>query len=244
MTPSLTTLADLVLPRHCALCSAPGELDRGLCRPCHVELASGLLDPPRLALPDPVPPGFPACSTAASGSAVRGLVTAWKDEGRRDVEPLLVGLLAAAVPVVLPTDVRARARWRESPVLIVPVPSSPRSRRARGWSPMASLAGHLAGLLPEAAAVRALRHRRTVADQSRLGWDARRRNLHGAMSVSAEVDGCFCLLVDDMCTTGATLTEAARALRSAGAAEVVAATCAASLRKRLPRAREATSVRS
>jgi predicted amidophosphoribosyltransferase len=66
-----------------------------------------------------------------------------------------------------------------------------------------------------------LRHNRRVGDQSDL--DARNRwvNLSGAMSVRKGtkhiLSGASCLVVDDILTTGATLCEAVRALRAAGA---------------------------
>jgi predicted amidophosphoribosyltransferase len=68
--------------------------------------------------------------------------------------------------------------------------------------------------------VPALRHRRAVADQSGLDAAARAANLAGALEVRSrwrgEIAGAACLLVDDVMTTGATLAEAADAIRRAG----------------------------
>ena len=75
-----------------------------------------------------------------------------------------------------------------------------------------------------------LRHTRRVGDQAGLGRDARAANLAGALAVRPRardaVRGAACLVVDDVLTTGATVAEAARALRSDGAAHVAAATLA------------------
>lgn len=128
------------------------------------------------------------------------------------------------------------------PVLAVPVPSSGTSTRRRGDAPLEGLvtaashrvdpAGRL--LLPAPA----LRVRRRVADQAGLDHRARAANLEHAMEVrgrwAAVVAGATCLLVDDVLTTGATLVEATRALRRAGAAHVVAVTAAATRRRGIP----------
>jgi len=66
--------------------------------------------------------------------------------------------------------------------------------------------------------------------QKTLSIDERARNLEGVFEVSAAVAGRRFLLVDDVVTTGATLSAAAAALRSAGA-EVVATAVVASTPK-------------
>ncbi|MGB7819090.1 MAG: phosphoribosyltransferase family protein, partial [Ornithinibacter sp.] len=92
---------------------------------------------------------------------------------------------------------------------------------------------HAAGPLVVAPA---LRHVRAVADQSGLGREERARNLNRALSVDPAwrdvIAGVPCLLVDDVVTTGATLCEAARAIRAEGASAVVAVTVAATPSRR------------
>jgi predicted amidophosphoribosyltransferase len=78
--------------------------------------------------------------------------------------------------------------------------------------------------------VQALQHRRRVADQAGLTATARSANLTGALRARLDLRGVRVIVVDDVVTTGATLTEAARALRAAGAEVPAAAVIAATER--------------
>ncbi|MEV5882000.1 ComF family protein [Streptomyces sp. NPDC052020] len=108
-------------------------------------------------------------------------------------------------------------------VLLVPVPSTRRAVRARGHDPARRIALAAAGELRRsgtpARMLGALRHRRAVADQSGLGSRQRRDNLAGALAVvpgAARLlrGAAAVVLVDDVMTTGASLAEAARAVRA------------------------------
>ncbi|MFF0084698.1 ComF family protein [Streptomyces canus] len=122
-------------------------------------------------------------------------------------------------------------RWRGDgpgvPVLLVPVPSARWAVRARGHDPARRIALTAAGELRRAGTparvVAVLRQRRRVADQSGLNSRQRLDNLAGALTVVPGggrllAEGLV-VLVDDLMTTGASLTEAARAVREARARE-------------------------
>ncbi|MFE6957949.1 ComF family protein [Streptomyces sp. NPDC057696] len=111
-----------------------------------------------------------------------------------------------------------------TPLLLVPVPSARKAVRARGHDPARRIAYAAAAELRRAGVparvLAALRQRRAVADQA--GLDSRRRlaNLAGALEVSQGArallaSGGRIVLVDDVMTTGASLAEAARAIRAA-----------------------------
>ncbi len=236
-----------MLPSRCAAChGAAGPL----CPTCAEAVRCSSR---RVALggvgPRPPPPGMPSCWAGARfEGALRQAVTAYKDEGRRDLRATLARALAAALAAAATGDPVLRRRLGSGEeVLVVPVPTSRASRRRRGDDPVLDLAvaataavngggttrrpatgswGGTGGLV----VVPALVHTRRVADQAHLGRQARAANLSGAMVVGAPwrvlVADATCVLVDDVVTTGATLTEAARALRDAGVRHVAAATCA------------------
>ncbi|MEU9785928.1 ComF family protein [Streptomyces phaeochromogenes] len=110
-----------------------------------------------------------------------------------------------------------------TPVSLVPVPSAPWAVRARGHDPARRIALAAAGELRRtgtpARVVAVLRQRRAVADQSGLNSRQRLDNLAGALEVPAGgarllAGGGRVVIVDDLMTTGASLTEAARALKA------------------------------
>ena len=235
-------LVGLALPVACAGCGRP---DDQVCRGCQTELdRCRWPEGARQVRPDPCPQGL--TSVHASGryeGPLAAVVAAYKDDGRRDCGSLLGELLAASVDAAVTHSGAARellAR-HNGPILAVPVPSSAASRRARGDTPLVALAGHaLRGVADhELRLSEALRPVRRVADQAGLGARERAVNLEHSMGVQprweAAVPGAVCVVLDDVLTTGATLVEAARALRSAGAAAVLAATICATQRRRLPR---------
>jgi predicted amidophosphoribosyltransferase len=167
------------------------------------------------------------------------ITAAYKDDDRRDCAGLLADLLGRAVDAALrasPTHLSVLGGGN-GPVLLVPVPSSAAARRRRGDAPLNALAATVARHFhdDEVVVADALKPRRRVADQA--GLDARQRadNLEHSMVVRRRwepvVARSACLVVDDVLTTGATLVEAARALRSGGSGTVVAATLCATQRR-------------
>lgn len=164
----------------------------------------------------------------------RRLLLAFKEGGRHELGEPVADLLARAVLVAV-----LREADPSAPMRLVPVPSRPRTRRARGADlglVVARLAA--AGLRRagwDARAVPLLRHRSSSRDQAGLNRRGRLRNVSGTLMArgrprpaDAAAPAERWLVVDDIVTTGATLREAARALLMAGfpvaGAAVVAAT--------------------
>jgi predicted amidophosphoribosyltransferase len=90
--------------------------------------------------------------------------------------------------------------------------------------------GHNSDTRAAVSCVPALEHRRRVADQAGLTAPDRATNLSGALRTRRDLHGVRVIVVDDVVTSGSTLTEAARALRATGAEVPAAAVIAATER--------------
>jgi predicted amidophosphoribosyltransferase len=225
----LNAVLDLVLPQVCAGCGATGAR---CCGGCLAELTAA----PARRLPEPVPAGLPDCWSAARyEGAVRRAVVAYKERGA----VALAGVLAQVLAFTVLTAIGAGAFGAAAgPFAVVPVPSGRHSRRARGHDPVGRLAvlvvRHLRAYGLGAELWTALVQARRVADQAGLSSAERGANLAGSLRVPRAAKGppaARVLLLDDIVTTGATLVEAARALRSAGVAAPLAVTVAATRRR-------------
>ncbi len=208
-----TAAADFLLGAVCPGCGRPS---RALCATCTAAIAPR----PSVVRSRPV-------DVAASGEhtdMLRLAIVAWKEEGRTSLLRPLAHLLATSVAEVVGDST--------TPVVLVPVPTSRRSRLARGADVVDQLAGAAAVLLrgvgADVTVRQALRVARRTVDQSGLGARDRVRNLAGAFALRSDeglAHGTV-VVVDDIVTTGATIAEAVRALTAAGhrprAAAVVA----------------------
>ena len=183
---ALGAARELALPARCVCCGRPGAW---WCDPC-------------VATIPPLPPqapiaGVPFTPAVAYEGAARELLLALKDRHISAAAEPLGRLLGR----VLPPD---------GPPL-VPVPATTRSWLERGFDPLELILAGTAGA----------RVRRSLAWQGRrrpqksLDRADRRRNVAGALRVRTPPSGPV-LVVDDVITTGATVTEAVVTLRTAG----------------------------
>lgn len=200
------TALDLVVPQECAGCGVAGW---AWCPACDAGSAG---------LVQVLPGGLPMAAAAPHDGPAGQAVVAFKDRGARRAAGPLGHLLAEAVRAVLQagcaTDPPGQPTW------LVPVPSRPSARRARGADHMQVLAARAARELRSAGIpahrLAALRHVRTAADQRDLSRAQRQANLAGALRADRIPPGRV-VVVDDVLTTGATAGEAVRAARAAGA---------------------------
>lgn len=199
-------MADLLVGARCPGCQRPGL---GLCERCRDALAGR-----KRVIPGAIPLGV----GTEYGPLVRALVTAHKDRGAWFLCRPLGDLLAEAVA----------ALGLDGPLVLAPVPSSAASVRERGYDHGAALGGRAARTLRAAdvdvTARQLLRRTRPVADQSGLGRHERARNQRGTMAAAAGSGAV--VVVDDLCTTGASVAESVRALRASGWTVVGAAVVA------------------
>jgi predicted amidophosphoribosyltransferase len=196
-----------------------------LCATCTAQL----LGPARPAEVSPRPVLLPPVWTvAAYAGPVREAVTAFKDHGR--------WVLRQPLGKALATSIAAAAKDLGGPLLVVPVPGSPGSARARDGDHVGELARvavrHLRATGADVRVVHGLVGVRRRRDQVGLDRAAREVNLATSMRATSSVVGAHSIvLVDDVVTTGASLAEAARALRAAGMAPSAAAVVAATPRR-------------
>jgi ComF family protein len=195
------------VPGFCADCSLLVEpRDGPSCPTCDAE-AEGPCDRCR-ARP---PPFARAWGRFTYGGPVGDAIRAAKYRGRPDGVPAVARLLAAHVPAALHGD---------PPTLVVPVPLHPRRVAERGMHVPHLLAASVARVLGVPLRARALRRVRHTPAQAELDDEARRENVSGVFAARRPIDGADVLLVDDVVTTGATVSEAARVLLTAGASRV------------------------
>lgn len=213
MKPILNTLKALLYPPRCVICRRllEDEAER-LCPDC-----AGLAGEP--------------ISGARRGQhysrwvsvfpyedQVRSSILRYKFSGCRFYARTYGPLLARAIQKGLGTD------WD----LMTYVPLSPKRRRRRGYDQALLLAretGRVLGTPP----VCTLKKQNRIKPQSSMGSAAAREaNIRGAFSPTDPglAAGKRVLLIDDILTTGATVSEASRVLKAAGAKEVYVATLA------------------
>lgn len=118
--------------------------------------------------------------------------------------------------------------------LLAPVPLHPTRQRERGYNQSAILASELTYLLSVETVPDALRRTRPTAQQVDLQTAAdRAANVRGAFEARRDaVESRRVWLIDDVCTTGSTLSACTSALHAAGAREVRAAVVSAVDRSR------------
>lgn len=141
------------------------------------------------------------------------LILQLKNACRFQQARFMAGLLAQAVQ-------QARPRV-EGITIVLPVPSSRRALRRRGFNPAGEIARQLAARLGLAYQPGLLRRSGEGVSQKQLGRAARSGLQAGRYTCPRRVDGAVVAVVDDVLTTGATLHAVARALKQAGAAKVV-----------------------
>ena len=233
---------DLVWPRRCAVegCGRPVDRpgrhmcsacfaalpyhDRRGCRICGAVPAAD--EPNDFTCADCLenPPAYDLCRSAVRHEfAGRQLVLDLKFRRWTWLQEDLVDLLEGAA--------RAKLDLPEVDV-VVPVPLCRGRRFARRFNQAELLAEGMAARIDRLCLPGALVRTRDTGHQSRLGGKARRDNVKGAFEARRPelLRGRTVLLVDDVSTTGATLSECAATLKKAGAARVWCLTVSRSVR--------------
>ena len=220
---ALRTVVDLLFPPRCLGCGAMGSFFCAACLAATPPVDVAVCPACKM----PVDPEHPICRcrrhaliyVRAGGTydnPLRLAIHRYKYGGRKAAAADLAAVLDRAIGPLAALN----------PIL-VPIPLHPRRQRQRGYNQAALLARAVGAGHGLVVAESALRRVRATAPQVGMNAEQRARNIQGAFS--ADPGACTIknvVLVDDVCTTGATLRAAADAMRNAGARHVYAAVLA------------------
>lgn len=234
-TEPLRAIASLFYPPLCAVCSSAVDDSRYLCAPCS-ERAPRIEPPFCATCSEPfqgaITEAF-ACANCAhrtlhfesavsafrSRGVVRKIVHEFKYRKQSHLKYPVAEWLAEAL-----ADPRLEGRRFDA---LVPVPLHPTRQRERGFNQAELLAELLSrrSRIPLRSALQRVRYTTT---QTAFDRTERMENLHNAFRLrkNGDVRGLRVLLIDDILTTGSTLSECARVLKAGGALSVHAATAA------------------
>ena len=232
-------VARWLYPQTCLICDTPEadgiEFRHGVCIECHRSITTD----PFAACPWCAQTVGPHTETAHGCAECRGVAHAFERAFRlgpyagklRDAvlrTKLLAGEGLADVLGRLLAEYRGDAIRIAEVDLVAPVPLHWWRKWTRGYNQSEAVGRELAAGLAVPFHPRLLRRLRWTPQQIQPTREARRENVRGAFRVAsgAKLVGRTVLLVDDVMTTGSTLSEAARTLRNAGADRVVVAVLA------------------
>lgn len=208
---------------QCLLCQSKIDIaTHGLCRPCATDIAPNKGPQCRCGLPfngDIGDSEHPLCGRclhrAPPYSALHApfryqypldtLLPAYKYRRRLDVERALFDLMPSAAPGEFDA--------------VVPVPLHWRRHWWRGFNQAHRLA-HAAGERWGIQVLSCLKRQRHTRTQNGMSAKARAKNISHAFTCTRPVESLHLLLIDDVVTTGATVSEASQCLLSAGAQTV------------------------
>lgn len=200
----LAPLLELIYPTHCIFC---GALGRTLCVTC----GSGWSLTPRLIRSDPIP----MWSALTYSPRTSRLILSAKEDNNRMARELLASS-------VVKTFEHCVTNLHPQKIILIPIPSSKSMNRKRGYLHSLKLCYEIkrqSKLLCDVQNL--LIHNRKVRDQSELSFSQRAVNMEGSYSLNGHYDqinqsgeGALIIVIDDLITSGSSVREAVRALKS------------------------------
>jgi competence protein ComFC len=216
---------DLIFPPECPGCKSMGKR---WCSDCQNSIQS---------LPEPICPicGEPEsdpsicidCKTNPPGFDALRSATLFEKKIREALHRLKynqdIGLGEVLAPHLV--DVYQKQDWNID--IVTAVPLSRKRQRIRGYNQAEMLARPFAGLIHKPYSGRIVQRLVDTRSQIDLSANERRKNVSGAFYANAMyVDQKSVIIIDDVSTTGSTISECAQALKQAGANKVYALTLA------------------
>lgn len=162
-------------------------------------------------------------------SIVEDLIRSLKYDGAEHSAALCAGVLAE----YLREEIASIKLYSAKKVLLIPVPLHPSRERERGFNQMHKVLKHLPGEFRNGPlslhAPKALARVKATRQQTHLSKEERRLNMVDAFAIMNHelIRDTHIFLIDDVATTGATLSNAAKRLEDAGATvRAIALACA------------------
>jgi ComF family protein len=205
--------------RPCLLCDQSQSEPCGLCALCQKDLPWLARGCPRCAMPWPdhkglyncfnQPPRFNQCQAAfAYDFPIKQLILTFKDHGNLAAgHPLTLCLAQRIVRDATPSVI---------PDLLIPVPSSWRKRRQRGYNPAALIAKDLARVLNRPWTPKFLKTRPTQQDRKHQSRQQRLNDVTNPFYLTRARAPCHIAIIDDVVTSMATANHVAERLQQAG----------------------------
>ena len=214
-------IANVLFPPTCLSCGQGGNW---LCERCERSFAwlplgwCGLCG--RVGLPEQT-----TCHRCLEKCGLSTLVGCYEYCGRfeRCIRAVKFHPAAVGVGILAKLDFVEERTSFQGTTILIPIPCSPENERRRGFNQAERLALEIARRSPNCTIVNQLHV--TRLGRAQVGRSARERRANAAGLYEwrgSQLRGQRCVLIDDVCTTGATLADAARALRTAGARGVQA----------------------
>jgi ComF family protein len=232
--PRCAACGERLMSRHLYEDTREGVLRQAQDRPCATPVACATPSLCLMCRQDE--PEFTRASAYGSNEAgLRDLVHLLKYERVRPAASVLGRMLAEVVAELAPA-------FGPQPPVVMAVPLHTSKMRQRGFNQSELIARAMLKLKPAALNVKlnatVLVRRRATESQTGLTPPQRRDNVRGAFAVvrGNQIGGRDILLVDDVFTTGSTVSECARVLRRAGAGRVFVATVVRVLKPEAERA--------
>ncbi|MCI2430666.1 ComF family protein [Candidatus Acetothermia bacterium] len=226
---------DLLYPPHCAVCERPFLEDERLflCAECEAKIER--IDQRHVCrCGAPLPDVLDLCPECAQSERVLVQVRSfgWYEE-REDPDHVLSTLIKifkyngerALVPLLAGYLDEAGQSLRPLVEQITFVPMWPRDERERGFNQAELLAREL-GQLWGIPVVAALEKIKKTEPQASLPRSERQKNLENAFGLAKFTPCASILIVDDVCTTGATLRECGQVLKESGIESIYGLTLA------------------
>ncbi len=197
--------ADILYPARCPVCEKLIPLGKYICDECNSTFEYKNCETNVS--------GFPLYYVCEYNSVSQKIVLGAKNDWDGDK----LDFMAKAV-----CDMLDQYGLRDNFDAVIPVPISKKSRMERGYNQTEKIAGKISEL-SGLKVIKAVKKIKNTAQQKQLGRSDRLKNLNGAFAVNeyCDIKGKTVLLLDDVCTTGATFTQTAKVLMNAGCAGVV-----------------------